>query len=356
MWIGPASGAGSIFERTRSRLPHAIRCLIAVQSKLSRTRRTLFAAALVGAALSTLPALAQEVTQTSTPTEGARPRKISWKRVASLDTPSGAGQLGDHAPHGRSLIDVPTLTPSMTDYAITGALAGGFALSMTVLPAPTRASFSGGLMFDDGVRRGLRIESELGRANASHVSDVLQYSLMLTPVLDGVLTSMFGARASGDTLGVLLDDAQAFLVTGIAMSALKSGLGRERPGGLEGDASGAQSFPSRHTAMAFTGAGLICSHHLADGQGDAADVALCGAGLATATATGLLRIAADRHYTTDVLAGAAIGLASGYFVPRLIDGLVAWATDGEGRSDHAARFAITPDVREGYTGLSLSFQ
>jgi len=40
-------------------------------------------------------------------------------------------------------------------------------------------------------------------------------------------------------------------------------------------------------------------------------------GVPLAAATGYFRIAADRHYLTDVLAGAGVGLAIGYGVPAL---------------------------------------
>jgi membrane-associated phospholipid phosphatase len=40
-------------------------------------------------------------------------------------------------------------------------------------------------------------------------------------------------------------------------------------------------------------------------------------GVPLAAATGYFRLAADRHYLTDVLAGAGVGLAVGYAVPAL---------------------------------------
>ena len=40
-----------------------------------------------------------------------------------------------------------------------------------------------------------------------------------------------------------------------------------------------------------------------------------GVGLALASTVGYLRIAADRHYLTDVLAGATIGSAVGFAIP-----------------------------------------
>jgi membrane-associated phospholipid phosphatase len=41
-------------------------------------------------------------------------------------------------------------------------------------------------------------------------------------------------------------------------------------------------------------------------------------GLTSASATGYLRIAADRHYLTDVIGGAVLGAAAGLTVPLLM--------------------------------------
>ena len=42
-----------------------------------------------------------------------------------------------------------------------------------------------------------------------------------------------------------------------------------------------------------------------------------GAMFAAATATGILRVVAHRHFPTDVVAGAALGFAIGWTVPAL---------------------------------------
>ncbi len=40
--------------------------------------------------------------------------------------------------------------------------------------------------------------------------------------------------------------------------------------------------------------------------------------MTVATASGVMRILSDNHYATDVMLGAAIGLGSGYLVPKLL--------------------------------------
>jgi membrane-associated phospholipid phosphatase len=73
------------------------------------------------------------------------------------------------------------------------------------------------------------------------------------------------------------------------------------------------SFFSGHATLAFalaTSAGTVASmrhHRLAP--------VMWAAGLTLATAGAYLRIAADRHYATDVLAGAIVGSAVGFGVP-----------------------------------------
>jgi membrane-associated phospholipid phosphatase len=75
------------------------------------------------------------------------------------------------------------------------------------------------------------------------------------------------------------------------------------------------SFFSGHATLAFalaTSAGTVASlrrHHLAP--------VMWVAGLALATAGGYFRIAADRHYASDVAVGAVVGSAVGFSVPYL---------------------------------------
>jgi membrane-associated phospholipid phosphatase len=104
---------------------------------------------------------------------------------------------------------------------------------------------------------------------------------------------------------------------------VKIGAGRERPfvhalpeaekGMTEHPEDNNLSFYSGHTTFAFSlavSAGTIASmrrYKLAP--------AVWAVGLTAATATGWLRIAADRHYFTDVLIGALAGGAVGFAVP-----------------------------------------
>jgi membrane-associated phospholipid phosphatase len=71
--------------------------------------------------------------------------------------------------------------------------------------------------------------------------------------------------------------------------------------------------------MSFTAAGLSCLHHAElELHGKAGDTLACAFMLSGATLTGISRVAADRHYLTDVITGAAVGTFSGAVVPWLM--------------------------------------
>lgn len=209
--------------------------------------------------------------------------------------------------------------PGYAEYAAVGTLTGGMVLASAILRQPETAKWTGGLLFDDGVRSVFRARTESGRALAGNVSDAMMFSTMAYPILVDAIWSR--GIVDGDAAGafhMVVDDAAAFLITGIFVGTMKNAIGRERPAMRDCPecvtTTSNQSFPSGHTAMAFTGAGLMCSNEIQkSGFG-----MTCLGGLALASTTGILRIAADRHYATDVLAGAAIGFASGYLVPLLL--------------------------------------
>lgn len=91
----------------------------------------------------------------------------------------------------------------------------------------------------------------------------------------------------------------AYLLTGLSVYGLKSITKIERP-----DGSAHNSFPSGHTATAFTGAELLRREY----RGISPWIGV--AGYIVAAGTGFLRMYNNRHWLTDVVAGAGIGILS----------------------------------------------
>ncbi|QXE86314.1 phosphatase PAP2 family protein [Geomonas nitrogeniifigens] len=179
---------------------------------------------------------------------------------------------------------------------------------------------------DESVRDLLRLHSRGAREVAHRVGDALMYGMIAAPVLDSFAT--LGIRdGAWDTLWqTQMVNLESFAFTSFVSSLLQNMVARERPfvrncrsGDCEGDQPN-RSMPSGHVAFAFTGAGLVCNHHRYQSlyHDPASDRAACWTGLGLAAADGVARIMADHHYASDVAAGAAIGLVSGFLLPRLL--------------------------------------
>jgi PAP2 superfamily len=100
-------------------------------------------------------------------------------------------------------------------------------------------------------------------------------------------------------------DKTGLVLTGGALMvgtifALKCTTKEARP-----DSSSEDSFPSGHTANAFLGATILAKEY-----SDKSILIPIG-GYTIATLTGALRIANNRHWASDVLSGAGIGIISG---------------------------------------------
>jgi membrane-associated phospholipid phosphatase len=99
----------------------------------------------------------------------------------------------------------------------------------------------------------------------------------------------------------------AAVMMAATVKGLKICVNRTRPNGEE------ESFPSGHTAKAFMGATLWAHEY------GHRSVWIPMAGYTVATATGVMRVLNNRHYVSDVLVGAAVGI--------LTAELAYWATD-----------------------------
>jgi len=171
------------------------------------------------------------------------------------------------------------------------------------------------------------------RARAGTLSDLTAYP---APTLAaGVLLAVgardapcLGRRLSEDALPI----AEAYVYTQLVTVLVKVGVGRERPDvhfdGGTGSSEDNLSFVSGHTAAAFSIA--VAAGSVAHRRHYRTEWAIWASTLTFAAATAYLRIAADRHYFSDVAAGAAIGAAGGYVLPRLLEGRVIVAPSPSG--------------------------
>lgn len=216
------------------------------------------------------------------------------------------------------------------EYVATGVLFAASAGSFAIRPDPSRWTAPNDL--DVAVRSGLRIRSERQSGIAKDASDVLITLMINHLTADALFVTWWHHGRRSVALELLLMDAEA-LALATAVQGLVAGLvSRQRPFGVEcvgpeeqqpercRSSNRYRSFFSGHTTAAFTSAGLVCAHHarLPLYGGGAADKAACAGALVTAAAVGTLRVVADQHYATDVLAGATWGTLVGLGLPWLL--------------------------------------
>ncbi len=252
--------------------------------------------------------------------------------------------------------------PGWFDAALTAGLFAGGAAIQFGIGAPEEPRWAGPILADGFMRDSLLAQSADGVGLAGQASDWLLYSLIAAPALLEPGLAWASNGDSGLAGKMALVNAQALAVSFFATVALKHTIGRQRPpiGACWDDPNANDScddrdtlsFPSGHTSMAFAGAGLVClNHEVLSPLGGGWDRAACYTALGAATATGVLRMVANKHYLTDVIAGAALGLAAGYLLPKWLYFGFGDGDDGV-LGDHEA--TVTPSVGE-VNGVNFSF-
>jgi membrane-associated phospholipid phosphatase len=202
-------------------------------------------------------------------------------------------------------------------------IASGLATLAIVLYGPIeRPRWQGPILFDAAARDALRADSSETRQTYRTVGD---WTYRLSPVLPLLDVFVVSAAARSDSklawnLGATTFEAYSY--SGLASFISTEISARQRPYSqcLEDGECDTQSFYSGHSAIAATGAGLVCANHtrIALYGNPVADVGACVVASANAVTTAVTRLVADRHYATDVVVGTGLGFAFGYAVPVLL--------------------------------------
>ncbi len=131
----------------------------------------------------------------------------------------------------------------------------------------------------------------------------------------GIWVDLWRAGPEG-RVQVIASTESAALATGITM-LMKEAVGRKRPV-LYTDAATqvtdladqSRSWPSGHTSAAFA----LATSFVLSKSGSSASLPARMAALGAAVAVGALRVASARHFPTDVIGGAAVGIGSALLV------------------------------------------
>ena len=166
----------------------------------------------------------------------------------------------------------------------------------------------------------------LSRKAADTASNVWAFALLPLASVGGALLATGPHASDGAGLRAAVIVLESSVLSAAAVQSFKFVVARERPFARygHGDSTSTYSttdrdshlgFPSGHTALATSlGVSLAMTASLEDSR---AAPWLWGAAAAMSLSTGALRIIAEKHYFTDVAAGALLGAASGVIVPLL---------------------------------------
>lgn len=148
--------------------------------------------------------------------------------------------------------------------------------------------------------------NEYAKQYNTHYDDILQY----TPGMVMLGMKALGVESRSSWGRMAVSDAFSIALMGSVVNTLKHTVHEKRP-----DGSNSRSFPSGHTATAF-----MCATMLHKEYGHISPWISIG-GYTVATATGVSRILNNKHWISDVMVGAGIGILStemGYFLTDLI--------------------------------------
>jgi membrane-associated phospholipid phosphatase len=228
-----------------------------------------------------------------------------------------------------------------------GVASGVFVTGLVLsTKAPESCRWCEGNGFDESVRRALLAAHP---REAGMVSDIAVTGVLPSFALGALLVPAYAAGRRGHAAENLVIVATATGLTLGLTVALKNVVARQRPAELHGERYRSPaadhpseryvSFYSSHTAVAFAVASSATTVSYLRGYAGAPYVAVFGAGIGVGV--GLLRIAADMHWATDVLAGAGVGTLIGTAVPLLL----------HRRAESAV--SIVPSFGRGFAGLDV---
>jgi membrane-associated phospholipid phosphatase len=229
----------------------------------------------------------------------------------------------EHAPDADPSHELSHTSPAWLVTELT--LASGLLVTSVLVSrdAPDACRWCGSNDFDETLRGAL--VSSRPRVPGM-LSDIAVAGVLPSFALAALLAPAYRADRRDHALENVLIVASTTGLSVALAAGLKTVIARERPAEHHGELGRSPaaehprerylSFYSSHTAAAFAVASSVTTLSYLRGYASAPYVA--GIGGALGVGVGVLRIASDMHWATDVLAGAGVGTLVGASVPLLL--------------------------------------
>ena len=183
-------------------------------------------------------------------------------------------------------------------------------------------------------------------------TEIDNYTQFFGPALTTGL-KIAGVEGRSDWGRYLASTALSYGIMAAFVNSIKYTAKEMRP-----DGSTRNSWPSGHTATAFVGATILHKEY-----GLTRSPWYSVAGYTVATATGVMRVLNNRHWVSDVLSGAGIGIMSGELAYALSDlifkgrGLLRGDISGEKSIiDHPSFFSVSMGIGMGSRDMKFNME
>ena len=170
----------------------------------------------------------------------------------------------------------------------------------------------------------------------SKVDDYLQYA----PITAAYGLDLIGVKAKHNFRDRFFVSTASYMILATTVYFAKSQTHVLRP-----DGSNYHSFPSGHTGTAFAGAHILFKEY------NHVSPWISVAGYSTAVLTGIMRVRNNKHWVSDVVAGAGVGILSvelGYLMLPLFHKIIGISSDNK-------NLVIVPVVGNNNYGLGLAY-
>ncbi|MEK6154086.1 phosphatase PAP2 family protein [Flavobacteriaceae bacterium 3-367] len=200
---------------------------------------------------------------------------------------------------------------------------------------PASLIITGVLLSDSRLERRLNqnIQERVGDNFQTNLDDYMRFA----PVAQLYIADIAGVKAKNHWFDQTKNMALSILLTDLLTKGLKKNIHKMRPNGFN-----AESLPSGHTSIAFSTASVLYEEFK-----DTSPL-LAYSGYGFATTTGALRMAKNKHWLSDVLFGAGIGVMVSKLVYHF-DYLFPWNPFTRYKD-----VILLPSHMEGVTGVYLS--
>ena len=195
-----------------------------------------------------------------------------------------------------------------------------------------------------------RVNNEKGKKNTQLLTNfktgIDDYTQFFGPAAV-VGLKLGGYEGRSDWPRLLASAGMSYGIMALLVNTIKNSAKEMRP-----DGSTANSWPSGHTATAFVGATLLHKEY-----GLTRSPWFSVAGYGVATATGVMRVLNNRHWVSDVMSGAGIGIVSAELGYALCDlmfkGKGLLRNDLQIESENPSFFSISMGVGLGAKDVSF---